>query len=426
MDGPRRGDARDRAGRGPAPGPGAPGAGRGRPAVLPGHLGAAGERGRRAAQLADVQRHPRQPAVQPARPDRPHQRRRPRAQVGPPHPAARPRRDDAARRRRRHVHHRVAEQRDRGGCRHGKAVLALRPSPAGRSADLLRPQQPGGRDSRRPALHEHSRRPSRRHRRPVGRPRVEPGGRRPPQRVQQDRRPPRRQGPDRDGHRRGRVRHPRVPRRLRRPHRGARVADLHDSRTRPPRQPHVGRRFLADRRVADLDHRVLRPRAEPGVLGHRQPRPGLERRRPARRQPLCRLGPRPRRRHRGDVVVLPVHAARRPRLGRDPDPRPGRHRARRRGAQGDAVGQPQRVLLHARPRDRRVPARRGVRSPDLGGRAGLERPADPAAEHVSQPDRHPRRPDRGRRHQLVVARLQPAHRAAVRQRLRRRGAVLPP
>ena len=77
-----------------------------------------------------------------------------------------------------------------GGRRHGKAVLALRPSPAGRSADLLRPQQPRGRDSRRPALHEHPRRPSRRHRRPDGRPRVEPGGRRPPERVQQDRRPP--------------------------------------------------------------------------------------------------------------------------------------------------------------------------------------------------------------------------------------------
>ena len=46
--------------------------------------------------------------------------------------------------------------------------------------------------------------------------------------------------------------------------------------------------------------------------------------------------------------------------------------------------------------------------------------AHPAAEHVSQPDRHPRRPDRGRRHQLVVAGLQPAHRAAVRQRVRRR------
>ena len=48
-------------------------------------------------------------------------------------------------------------------------------------------------------------------------------------RVQQDRRPPRRQGPGSDGHRRGRVRGPRVPRRLRRPHRGARVADLHHS-----------------------------------------------------------------------------------------------------------------------------------------------------------------------------------------------------
>ena len=44
----------------------------------------------------------------------------------------------------------------------------------------------------------------------------------------------------------------------------------------------------------------------------------------------------------------------------------------------------------------------------------------------AQPHRHPRRPHRGRRHQLVVARLQPAHRPALRQRVRRRGAVLHP
>ena len=64
-----------------------------------------------------------------------------------------------------------------------------------------------------------------------------------------------------------------------------------------------------------------------------------------------------RRRHRRYGVVLPVHAARHPRLGRHPDPGARRHRVRGRAAPGDALGEPQRVLLHPRPRDRRVPAR---------------------------------------------------------------------
>ena len=41
------------------------------------------------------------------------------------HPPARPHGDDAAGGRRRDVHHRVAEQRDGGGCDHRAALLAL-------------------------------------------------------------------------------------------------------------------------------------------------------------------------------------------------------------------------------------------------------------------------------------------------------------
>ena len=57
--------------------------------------------------------------------------------------------------------------------------------------------------------------------------------------------------------------------------------------------------------------------------------------------------------------------------------------------QGDVVGEPQRLLLRARSRDRQVPARQAVRQGELGERARRERPADPDA--AAAPDsRHTR------------------------------------
>ena len=64
-----------------------------------------------------------------------------------------------------------------------------------------------------------------------------------------------------------------------------------------------------------------------------------------RRQPLLGLGGRARRRHGEVEVALPVHAARRVRLGFRAGPGAGRHRMARQAAQSDALGQPERLLL---------------------------------------------------------------------------------
>ena len=93
------------------------------------------------------------------------------------------------------------------------------------------------------------------------------------------------------------------------------------------------------------------------LLGHRQSRSRLEPEAAARRQPLRRLRDRARRRHRQAEVALPVHAERplRLRLGAGAGAR--RRPLEGHAAQADAVGEPQRLLLRARPGDRRVPGR---------------------------------------------------------------------
>ena len=58
-------------------------------------------------------------------------------------------------------------------------------------------------------------------------------------------------------------------------------------------------------------------------------------------------------RHRQAPVALPVHAARRPRLGLDRSADPRRHHDQRPAAQGRDVRQPQRLLLHARSHQRK-------------------------------------------------------------------------
>ena len=137
-----------------------------------------------------------------------------------------------------------------------------------------------------------------------------------------------------------------------------RWAGIHHPRAGRAGQQYLGGRFLEDRRRVDLDDRVVRPRPQHHLLGRRQPRPRLERRGARGRQPLLRQRHRDRRRQRRDQVALPVHAARRPRLGRLPGPGAGRHGDWRPRAQADAVRQPQRLLLRARPRDR--PLRAGA------------------------------------------------------------------
>ena len=63
-------------------------------------------------------------------------------------------------------------------------------------------------------------------------------------------------------------------------------------------QRDVDRRHLGARRRPDLADRHVRSGTEPALLGHRQPQPGLGRRKPAGRQSLYRLAGRARSRHR--------------------------------------------------------------------------------------------------------------------------------
>ena len=121
------------------------------------------------------------------------------------------------------------------------------------------------------------------------------------------------------------------------------------------------------------------PASEPDLLGHRQSGPGLERRPAARRQPLQRFRGRAGRRHRQAEMVLPVLAARRIRLRFRAGPGAGRYRMAKgpeEAAQGDAVGQSQRLLLCPRPHHRRVPAGQAVRRSELGERVRRKGPAD--------------------------------------------------
>ena len=87
------------------------------------------------------------------------------------------------------------------------------------------------------------------------------------------------------------------------------------------------------------------------------PGPGLESGSAARRQPVHRFRRRARRRHRQAEMAFPVHAERRLRLRLGAGAGARRHRVAGEAAQGDDVGEPQRLLLRARSRHRRVPAR---------------------------------------------------------------------
>ena len=141
----------------------------------------------------------------------------------------------------------------------------------------------------------------------------------------------------------------------------------------------LGRRFLEDRRRHHLEQRLLRSRNQHRLLGHQQSLAGLQRRLPQGRQSVLLLGAGARSRHRQAEVVLPVHAARHPRLGFHADPDPARRLVPRPRPQADGLGESQRLLLPARPERRQVPAGQELRPADLG--QGLRRcrppPGDP-------------------------------------------------
>ena len=107
-------------------------------------------------------------------------------------------------------------------------------------------------------------------------------------RLLADARPAGRQGQGHRRHRRRRVRHPRLPRGLRRQDGQGSVALQHDSGTWRTRTRHLGRRLVEAGWRPDLGHRLLRSGPQPHLLGRRQSRPGLQRRRAAGRQPLHR------------------------------------------------------------------------------------------------------------------------------------------
>ncbi len=75
----------------------------------------------------------------------------------------------------------------------------------------------------------------------------------------------------------------------------------------------------------------------------------------------------------------------------------------------DDVGEPQRVLLRARSRDRQISAREHLREGELGERARREWPSDPDAAAVGHADVA----GQSGRHELVSAVVQSAHRAVL-------------
>ena len=289
--------------------------------------------GRRFA-LADVRRQLRQPSVQPAHADHAGERQRGCSRSG----RSRRRRSATSKRRRSCAttsSTSPARRTWRGRSTRARATdLALSPRAAARADRLLRPRQPRLRRARRQAVHDDARRPSARARHEDRRHRLgcHDGGLQ--ERLRLDARAARRQGQGDRRRRRRRVRHPRIHRRLRRADRQAGVALLHDSRARRAGQQHLGGRFVEERRIGRLGDRRVRSGAESASTRHRQSGSRLSQREPRGRQPVQLLDARARRRHRQAQLALPVHAARRARLGFDRGADPRRHHRCRTAAQG--------------------------------------------------------------------------------------------
>ena len=268
----------------------------------------------------------------------------------------------ADRRRRGDVPHAAAQRRRRARRAHGARLLGLQLSDAVRSPGLLRGEQPRRGGARRPRVHGYPRRPRRRarrghRRRAVGR---GAGGQEPGVRLHAGAAGDQGQGGGRL-YRRGSG-HPGLHRGARRRDRRGGLALPHHSgagRAGPrdvgavPAEPRDLLRSggVEARRRGGLADGVVRPGARPHLLGHRQPGARLQSRAAAGRQPVHELRGGPGRRYGRDPLALPVHACRSLRLRRGADPGAGGHRTRRPVVQGGAVGEPQRVLLRARPGD---------------------------------------------------------------------------
>ena len=250
-------------------------------------------------------------------------RRGPQARMDVPdrHDDARPRvRGDAVALGQRALRHRIEQLRVGARCAHRPAVLDLSPRSSRRSH--LRRAGAGEsrlRHARPSAVHGHARRAlagvrSRDRPHPVGH-----RARRLQDRLRRDARAARhrRQGDRR--HFRRRVSDARVPRRVRSGDGQAHLAFLDDPQSRRAWQRDLARisRRARARRRRDVDDRHLRSRAQHALLGHRQSKSRLLRRRSQGRQPLHEFAGRHRRRERDVEVALPVHAARHARLGRE-------------------------------------------------------------------------------------------------------------
>ena len=196
-------------------------------------------------------------------------------------------------------------------------------------------------------------------------------------RLRLDDRAARRQG--QGDRRRGgrRVRYPRLHRRVRR----ADAASARGASTRSPdrasRATTPGRAIRGRRGGAGVwATGAYDPELNLIYLRNRQSGPRLPQRESRGRQSLQHVAGRARRRHREAPVALPVHAARRARLGLDGGPGPGRHHDRRTAAQGRDAREPQRFLLHARSHHRQGDRREAVRGDELGqgSRTAIGRP----------------------------------------------------
>ncbi len=292
------------------------------------------------------------------------------------HARARPRlRDHAARARWRVVRHRSEQLRLGARCAHRQAVLGVSPLAAVRShVRLVGARESRLRPARRPAVHGDARRAPARARSAQRRGDLGRRARGLQARLRGDPRPARRRGSrDRRNFRR-RVRRARLPRRIRSRDGRARVAALHRARARRARQRDLAEQHAGARR-RDLDDRQLRPRSRAFVLGHRQSESGLLRRGTQRRQSVHELVARDRSAHGPRALALPIHAARHSRLGRESRTRARGLTHRRPVACRRAGREPQRLLLRARSRDRRVAGCKAFHRDHLGARDRRRRAA---------------------------------------------------
>ena len=187
-----------------------------------------------------------------------------------------------------HVPDPAAQRRARGGCKDRPDLLDLQASRRAGLQGVLRRQQSRAGDPRRHAVHGHARRTPRRRQCPQRPSPLEREGRRACPRILRQPGAARREGQSDRRRWRRRIRSQGI-------HRGVRAGDgqgdlalQHGARSRRARLRDLERRRMEDRRRIALGHGLVRSRVEPDVLGHRQPRTGLQSGATARRQPVYR------------------------------------------------------------------------------------------------------------------------------------------